>query len=89
MPKFKIESTLMNRDAALSTFWSTLQQIIVAASTYFILRAIERATNSDMRSATWYISGFVISLVLVYLPGSLSVIYLQKWQFTSFASFVE
>ena len=89
MPKFKIESTLMNRDAALSTFWSTLQQMIVAASTFFILRAIERATNSDMRSATWYISGFVISLVLVYLPGSLSVIYLQKWRFTSFASFVE
>ena len=89
MPKFKIESTLVNRDAALSTVWSTLQQLVVAASTYFILRAIERATNGDMPSATWYISGFVLSLVLVYLPGSLSMIYLQKWRFTSFASFIE
>lgn len=88
MKAFKIESTLVNRDAVISTLWSTLQQIVVASSTYFILKAIRSATTGDTRTGMVYIAAFVASLVLVYLPNTLSMMYLQRWRLTSIDTFI-
>lgn len=89
MKTFKIESTLINRDAVISTVWSTIQQIVVASSTYFILEAIRYATAGDIDTGMKFIAAFVASLVLVYLPNTLSMMYLQRWRLASIDSFVK
>lgn len=88
MKPFKIESTLINRDAVISTAWSTLQQLVVASSTYFILQAIRFATAGDIQTGMRYIAAFVASLVLVYLPNTLSMMYLQRWRLSAIQTFV-
>ena len=81
-------SILMNRDAVWSTIWSTIQQVVVASSTYFILEAIRNITSGKTDAALIYIGAFVASLVLVYLPNTLSMVYLQRWRLTSVENFV-
>jgi ABC-type multidrug transport system fused ATPase/permease subunit len=89
MKPFRIESTLFNRDAVLSTIWSTLQQLVVASSTYFILEAIRNTTAGQTQAGMRYIAAFVLSLVVVYLPNTLSMMYLQRWRLASIDSFVK
>jgi ABC-type transport system involved in cytochrome bd biosynthesis fused ATPase/permease subunit len=86
MKTYKI---LMNKEAVWSTIWSTVQQIVVAASTYFILEAIRHITSGKLELALIYIGAFVASLVLVYLPNTLSMVYLQRWRLASVESFVQ
>ncbi len=88
MKSFDIRKTLLNRDAVLSTFWSTLQQIVVAASTFFILKAIASVTSGDTSAGMMFIGFFVASLVLVYVPNTVSMLYLQRWRISSLSSFV-
>lgn len=85
--KFRIESTLWNQDAALSTLWSTIQQLVVASSTYFIMRTLQLATDGNFQGALLQASLFVASLVLVYLPNTLSMVYLQRWRLSSVDQF--
>lgn len=84
-----IESTLWNGNALLSTLWSTVQQLVVAASTYFIMQTLKLATQEDFSGALTYSGLFVMSLILVYLPNTLSIIYLQKWRLSSTALFFD
>ena len=88
MRAFKISSTLINRAGVLSTLYSTLQQSVVASSTYFILEAIRYATAGQFEYACVYLSCFVISLILVFIPLSLSTIYLERWSLESFELFI-
>lgn len=88
MKKFNIYSCLLNRDAVISTIWSVLQQLVVAASTYLIVKSIQMVTAGDLNQGIQYISAFVISLVLVYLPNTLSMAYLQRWRLSSIEKFV-
>lgn len=88
MKTFKISQTLINRDAVLSTLWSTLQQIVVAGSTYFIIEAIRFATKGDYNKGYFYIGAFAVSLIIVYLPNTISMLYLQRWRLSSIQQFV-
>lgn len=88
MKKFNILSTLVNKDAVWSTIWSFIQQIVVAASTYFIVKAIQLVTSGDLQTGLKYIVAFTGSLIIVYLPNTLSMAYLQRWRLTSFEIFV-
>lgn len=89
MKSFKIQSTLFNKAAVASTVWSTLQQLVVASSTYFILQAIRHSTAGDLPMGIKYLVAFVLSLVLVYIPNTLSMLYLQKWRLASIEQFVQ
>jgi len=88
MKKFNVFSTLVNRDAVWSTIWSIIQQLVVASSTYFIVKAIQSATSGQLELGLKYIAAFVTSLVLVYLPNTLSMAYLQRWRLSSIEEFV-
>lgn len=88
MKKYNITSALLNKDAAWSTAWSTVQQLIVAASTYFIVEAIRAVTANNLDLGLRYIAAFVASLVLVYIPNAISMIYLEKWRISSTESFI-
>lgn len=88
MKKYNIISELLNKDATWSTAWSTLQQLIVAASTYFIVEAIRAVTANNLDLGLKYIVAFVASLVLVYIPNAISMIYLEKWRLSSTESFI-
>lgn len=87
--KKNITSTLLNRQGAYCAFYATIQQLVVAASTYFIIEAIQFTTNKDNSSALLYTVLFVASLIVVYLPNMLSILFLQKWRLASFGKFVE
>lgn len=89
MKPFNINSTLKNRDAIFSTFWSTLQQVVVAASTYFIMRAIQHATSNEVTEGLVYLCAFVACLILVYVPCTISMLYLQRWRITSIQTFIQ
>ena len=88
MAAFKIGSTLVNREAAISTVWSTIQQLVVASSTFFILRAIQSSTEGDMHAALHFIAAFVASLILVFVPMAFAMVYLQKWRLASIDAFL-
>lgn len=88
MKNFNISSTLINKDAVWSTIWSVVQQLVVAASTYFIVKAIQFVTSGDLQTGLQYILAFTASLILVYLPNTLSMAYLQRWRLTSIENFV-
>lgn len=88
MRRNNILRTLWNTDAAWSTIWSILQQLVVAASTYFIVEAIRQVTAGNVELGFKFTGAFVLSLFLVYLPNTLSMVYLQKWRLSSIEKFV-
>jgi len=89
MLKSIVRSTLGGRDASHCLLWATLQQLVVASSTYFIIEAIQAVTRNDHPLAMKFAVAFVVSLVIVYLPVTGGVIALQKWRLSAFARFVE
>lgn len=88
MSKFRIYTTLINREGVYTAIWATLQQLVVASSTYFIIAAIRAATANDYQTSIAYALAFVVSLVVVFVPNTLSVIWLQKWRLESLSRFV-
>ena len=62
------------------------QQIIVAASTIFII-LLGKSIALHAPSVTWLLL-FIISLMIVYLPGIASLIYLEKAKFIAFKKYV-
>jgi len=89
MPNRVVLRTLMSKEAAYCLGWAALQQMVVAASTYFIIEAIQLVTEGALAVAMKYVLAFVASLILVFVPNTISLVYLQKWRLRSFARFVE
>lgn len=89
MPKRTgIFQTLVNRDGLYTVWWATWQQLVVAFSTYAIVAAIRAANGAAFDEAVQWAVAFVASLIIVFIPNTLSVVYLQKWRLESFARFV-
>jgi ABC-type bacteriocin/lantibiotic exporter with double-glycine peptidase domain len=88
MKKNKLKGTFTNRAGLLCLGWATIQQVIVAASTYLIIEAIRLTTENRPEKSVYYLVGFAASLVIVYLPNTLSLMYLQKWRLASFSNFL-
>nr|WP_241761077.1 hypothetical protein [Moraxella catarrhalis] len=63
------------------------QQLIVGLSTYFIANlAIDIAKNDDF---LLNLSGFVLSLIIVYVPAYFATIYLEKSKFDLLNNYVQ
>ena len=63
------------------------QQLIVGLSTYFIANlAIDIAKNDDF---LLNLSGFVLSLIIVYIPAYFATIYLEKSKFDLLNNYVQ
>jgi ABC-type bacteriocin/lantibiotic exporter with double-glycine peptidase domain len=78
---------LYNKDGFLCAFWLVLQQLIVASSTVFIIQLIEHLSRDKLLSIK-YLLLFVGSLIVVYIPAAMSLVYLKKFQFTSFDNYI-
>lgn len=64
-----------------------IQQMIVGLSTYFIANlAIDIAKNDDF---LLNLSGFVLSLIIVYIPAYFATIYLEKSKFDLLNNYVQ
>jgi hypothetical protein len=84
-----VHRSLLNRACAVTGLWATVQQLVVASSTYFIVEAIRGATAGNYAAALHFSLAFVASLIVVFVPNTLSVIWLQRWRLRAFAAFVE
>ncbi len=89
MPKPNIYRTLINKAGLGTMIWATLQQAVVASSTYFIVAAIRASTDADYEAAITWVLLFVASLIVVFIPNTCSVIWLQRWRFDSMSAFVK
>jgi hypothetical protein len=77
-----------NRDGWICLIWATLQQAVVASSTYFIVEAGRLAAARDFHGAVRYAAAFAGSLLVVYVPTTISLAYIQKWRLSSFENFL-
>ena len=82
-------SILINKDGILCLLWASIQQVIVGASTLFIIESMRYVTNNQHEEAIKFILLFVASLILVYIPNTISFMYLQKWHLKSFENFIK
>lgn len=72
-----------NFDGLFCLICLLFQQIIVASSTFFIIKTIQAVELSDHRSLTIYGVCFVVSLTLVHVPNALSHIFLDRFYVTT------
>ncbi|MFT5548106.1 MAG: ABC-type bacteriocin/lantibiotic exporter with double-glycine peptidase domain [Candidatus Azotimanducaceae bacterium] len=79
---------LNNLDGYKCLFWIVIQQIIVASSTYFIIRLMESVNADDGTISYSYLILFVSSLIFVYIPVSLSHIYMDRYHLSSFRNYI-
>jgi hypothetical protein len=63
-----------------------IQQIIVASSTVFIILLGKSIAEHNI--AVMYLLFFILSLMVVYLPGVYSLIYLEKAKFGAFKKYI-
>jgi ABC-type multidrug transport system fused ATPase/permease subunit len=89
MKKLNIYRTLLNGEGAITMICATFQQSVVAASTYFIIAAIRAATGGRYEESIHYAIAFATSLIVVFLPATMSIVWLQKWRLESFSRFVD
>lgn len=68
---------IMNRLFIYSILLLLIQQIIVASSTFWIAKLAE-SINSSSDETMYYLSLFIASLVIVFLPGGYSTVILEK-----------
>lgn len=79
---------LFSRDGVICVAWIIVQQLVVAASTVFIIRLMESVTRPNGQISLGYLVLFVASLVLVYVPNALSTVYLDKAALASFRAYI-
>lgn len=84
----RIWTTLRNGEAARCFAWIAIQQIVVAASTYLLVLSARHATAGALDEAAACALAFALLLVLVYLPNTASVYYLQRWRLASLERFM-
>lgn len=76
-----------NIDAYLCSFWIFVQQLLVAASTVFIIKLISELSDNNKISIV-YLLLFVASLIVVYIPTAVSHMYLKKFKYTSYFKYI-
>ncbi len=57
-----------------------VQQLIVASSIYFLTRSTQSFTDQQKHKAFLFLIAYFFSLVLPFLPGSLSLYFSRKWK---------
>lgn len=77
-----------NKIFQVTIILSVIQQILVAVSTYMILRSGEALALGDLKLVLSHIILFFIFVMLAYIPGSLSYYYLRKSQNSIWADYV-
>ena len=80
--------TLLSRDGAFCLGWVIVQQAVVACSTLFLILSAEEITRLEIDRAAVYALGFAGALIIVYLPNTISIYFLQRWRLTSYESFI-
>lgn len=65
-----------------------MQQAVVAASTYLLVLAARHTTAGAMEQAAACALAFAALLVLVYVPNTVSIYYLQRWRLASLERFM-
>jgi hypothetical protein len=78
---------LVNKNSIFSLFFLLIQQLIVASSTLWIYRLSISVINK--KDILLNIILFSLSLVLTYIPASISVYFLQKSKTLAFAKYVD
>ena len=79
---------LYNKNGFWCGFWIVVQQIMVALSTVLIVWLMKELAQYQ-RLSLIYLTLFVSSLIGVYVPIALSHVYLEKFKFTSFRTYID
>lgn len=79
--------TLDTTSGKIAIFWVVVQQLIVASSVIFVSKAID-FVSEDYREAIYYLALFCLTLVVVYIPYSLSMIYSEQWKYDAYNRFI-
>jgi len=74
------------KDSFLCFTFVLMQQLIVASSTVFII--LLGKSIADHNIEVMYLLFFILSLMVVYLPGVYSLIYLEKSKFSAFKNYI-
>ena len=80
-------NALYNKDGLWCAGWIAVQQVVVASSTVFVVWLMKELTDHQRLSLV-YMALFVGSLIGVYVPTALSHVYLERFKFTSFKTYV-
>lgn len=81
-----ISYILWNKNTVFSLWYLILQQLIVASSTFWIVKLSEAVVNHEQ--PLLYLSLFISSLFLVYFPGVLSSYYLERSKCTAIYNYI-
>lgn len=78
---------LINKSFVFSIIFLTIQQLIVASSTYWIAGLAKQVSiNKDF---SLYLVFFILSLTLVYIPSGFSAICLEKSKYLALEKYIE
>jgi len=80
---------LRNNSMRICLIWELCAQLVVAFSTWTIIKASATAVGENPKDALIYLAIFVICLTVVFLPNALARLNLIKWKFESFRSYVD
>lgn len=78
---------LYNKNWYLAVIYLVIQQIIVASSTYWIAK-LAASVQSGVGFKLYFIA-FILSLIIVYLPGIFSVREVEKAIYVAYQAYVE
>lgn len=84
MKKYRL---LLNGNFYISCLFLIMQQLIVAFSTYAIANLGKELIEKSI--SNFYISLFIISLVIVYIPAYFAMLYLEKAKYQSWQTYYE
>ena len=84
-----MNTLIVNRSLKIALVFALIQQILVALSTYFIAMLAQRVAEGDATAfngimhsnAWWYLLGFVVCLIVVYVPAYFASVFLQRAKF--------
>lgn len=83
------KKALINQTGGYTFVWATLQQIIVAISTFLIIRAMELVNTGRTQDSLPYLGLFLLSLIVVYVPNALATSCSELWGLRSFDIFIK
>ncbi len=78
---------LLNKAFILALAFLTIQQFIVASSTYWIAQLAKQMIES--KDFSIYLVLFILSLTLVYIPSSMAAVYLEKSKYLALEKYIQ
>ena len=81
-----IFKVLISKSYLASIFFTIIQQLIVASSTVWIVKLGQAIVRGDDFSLWLFL--FITSLLIVYIPSTLSVLFLKNAQFVAFEKYL-